>query len=350
MGTAALTILEGLLEVNEVRTASVTALDGSYRMAFTANDTTLSAATNVTLAAAEVSLVGASFTAQGATLPSVTVDGMTTFNTTPELTTLTADMVISNAYEAVDPVNDTLSVTSKKVHLNGDVAVSGVLNAASSNEILLKDKTVTLGVSDGLIDDSGNDRSGIIIPGAPLNIPPEADAALYEHSLLWNQQDATFTVAGNDIVPHRRPVFEFKGGNVAVSAPDTQSRKTTFFFAPYITADVASLGLYQSMSGQHKLIQTFAAPAVPRLPVWVTTTLDDVALGEAVDVQFDATYATSYSKLSGDFPDSVTLSNAGALAGTPTIAGTSNFIIRAFNTLANVYVDRQFSLTVTEPV
>lgn len=266
--TAVMTLVEGLTAVDQLRFATATALDGTYRIAHTSADTTLTAVDEISFTALTVNLPSAVFTAEGATISKVSVAGTTSFSNVTA-TDIIADTLTTNLFEAKDPATDTITVTASKIQLNADVEVTGTLDTASTRELLIKDKILTLGAhdanNDGVedVDDTTRDGAGILIPGAPANLPVGADAGLYEHSLKWIRNDGDFNSDGTAVVPHRKPSWEFKGGAVGLAAPDTSNRKAHFFFAPYYTSTIASLGLYYSVDGQSKLIQTFAAPAVP---------------------------------------------------------------------------------------
>jgi hypothetical protein len=270
--SSVITLIEGLAAVNQIRFASATALDGTYRIAHTSTDSTLSAVDEVSFTAPTVNLPGAVFTDSGVTLSKISVAGDTNFVGGLDAVDIVADVVASNLFEAVDPANDTITITAKKIQLNADFEIAGTLDTANQRSLLIKDKVLTLGANDadgdGVVDvdDTTRDGAGIVIPGEPANMPAGTDAALYEHSLKWMLNEGDFTPAGAAIAPHLKPTWQFNGGGVGICAPDLHARKSRFFFAPYYTTSVASLGLYYSIEGDVKLVQTFAAPAVPVTP------------------------------------------------------------------------------------
>lgn len=265
---AVMTLVEGLTAVDQLRFATATALDGTYRIAHTNADTALTAVDEISFTAATVNLPSAVFTTAGATIAKISVAGTTTFSNLTA-TDVVADTLTTNLFEAMNPATDTITVTSNKIQLNSNVQVTGTLDTATTRELLIKDKILTLGAhdadNDGIedVDDSTRDGAGILIPGAPTNLPTGVDPTLYEHSLKWTRNDGDFKPDGTEVVPHRKPYWQFMGGALGIAAPDASNRKAEFFFAPYYTDEVASLGLYYSVDGQSKLIQTFAAPAVP---------------------------------------------------------------------------------------
>ena len=266
---SAITLIEGLAAVNQLRFASATALDGTYRIAHTSADTTLTAVDEISFTAPTVNLPGAIFTSLGVTLTKLGVAGATNFAGGVQAADVVGDRIITNLFEAVHPADDTITVTAKKIQLNADVEITGTLNAASTSELMIKDKILTLGAhdanGDGVVDvdDTTRDGSGIVIPGEPANMPVGTDAGLYEHSMKWELNAGDFTSGGEVIAPHLKPTWTFRGGGLSISGPDAHARKARFFFAPYYTNSVASLGLYYGIDGQVKLVQTFAAPAVP---------------------------------------------------------------------------------------
>ena len=269
MSRSSITLADGLAVVNKLRFASATALDGTYRIAHTSTDTTLTAVDLISFDAPTVTLPGAVFTSAGATLTKLAVAGSTNFAGGLNSRYIVADTAVTNLFQAVDPVNDTITLTASKIQLDADIRITGSLDATSRRDLLIKDKVLTLGAydanSDGVedVNDTTRDRAGIIVPGTPANMPLGTDSALYEHSLRWEKNSGDFTADGLAIAPHLKPAWTFNGGALAISAPDEHARKARFFFAPYYTNEVASLGLYYGVGANVKLLQTFAAPAVP---------------------------------------------------------------------------------------
>jgi len=88
-------------------------------------------------------------------------------------------------------------------------------------------------------------------------------------------------------------------------------------------------------------------------PVVVAVTAASLAGGVSgsayAGAQLAATGGSSlaWSKLSGDLPPGITLSAAGALAGTPTAAGAYAFTAKALDT-TGAYGTQSFTITVTE--
>lgn len=267
--SSAITLIEGLAAVNQLRFASATALDGTYRIAHTSTDTTLTAIDEISFTAPTVNVPGAVFTSAGATLAKVSVAGASNFAGGLAAVDVVADRVVTNLFEAVNPANDTITVTANKIQLNADIEITGSLDSVNRRDLLIKDKILTLGANDPNgdgtvdVDDTNRDGAGIVIPGAPANMPNGTDATLYEHSMKWRLNSGDFASNGDAIAPHLKPTWTFKGGALAITGPDSQARKARFFFAPYYTANVASLGLYYGVGSDVKLVQTFAAPAVP---------------------------------------------------------------------------------------
>lgn len=92
--------------------------------------------------------------------------------------------------------------------------------------------------------------------------------------------------------------------------------------------------------------RTFIA-TVSSLPVWTTgNALADIAKDAAYSFTLVASNTTSYAVQSGSLPAGVSLSSGtGVLSGTPTVAGSYSFTIRATRT-ALVFVDRSFTLLI----
>jgi alpha-tubulin suppressor-like RCC1 family protein len=86
-------------------------------------------------------------------------------------------------------------------------------------------------------------------------------------------------------------------------------------------------------------------------PVWVTTSpLSEILQAEPVSIQLAATYATSYSVVSGVVPG-LSLSRTGLLTGSPVNAGLTDLVVRAETGNAGVYKDRTLQAFVdTRPV
>jgi hypothetical protein len=89
-------------------------------------------------------------------------------------------------------------------------------------------------------------------------------------------------------------------------------------------------------------------------PVWPSFSFSSGVVGVAYSQDFDlapAAAPTSYSVVSGALPDGLSLSDVsadvGRISGTPTVANTFTFTLRA----ANAYgvADQAFSLTISAP-
>lgn len=346
MSSVPLTIVEGTASSEQVRFHTATDLAGDVRIEHTTGTTAHTAATLISLTSAAVNINAAATSATG----TLTVDGDVTAKT----------KVITNEIQTKVPGTDTLVVTAKKIKLDADeVEITGMLNTITTTELLVKDKLITLGAVDANednvpdINDTTRDQAGFVIAGVPANLPAGKDPVLYEHHMKWLVKEGDFLVGGTEVAPHRKPIFEFNGGALAISAPDVLGRKATFTIAPYFTSTTASLGIYYSLEdGRAKLMQTFSADVfAPAPPVWVTTSpLTNAVINVAYSVTLNATNAVSYSLAPlSSFPAGLTITNVGAvwsLSGTPTVATTTSFVIRATTSQGGT-ADRTFTLTVT---
>jgi hypothetical protein len=91
---------------------------------------------------------------------------------------------------------------------------------------------------------------------------------------------------------------------------------------------------------------------VAAVPVWTTgAALTDVLTGVAITtVNFAATNAVSYAVKSGStLPAGIALSSAGALTGTPTVAGSYSFVVTATGASSVAVADRTFTWVVATP-
>lgn len=89
-------------------------------------------------------------------------------------------------------------------------------------------------------------------------------------------------------------------------------------------------------------------------PVWPAFTFAGGVVGIAYSQQWDLTPAsppTTYSVVSGSLPTGLSLTSPspdlGLLSGTPTVAGTYSFTLRATNAFGTA--DQAFTLVVTAP-
>jgi hypothetical protein len=90
-------------------------------------------------------------------------------------------------------------------------------------------------------------------------------------------------------------------------------------------------------------------------PVWGSFAMfSDGVIGESYTMEWDLTGAsspTTYEVLTGALPDGLGLTsvsgNTGRISGTPTVAGTFNFTLRATNEFGSA--DQAFSITIVSP-
>ena len=351
-----LTLLEGTSASDQVRFNTAATVDGDIRVTHTAGTTAHTAGTLISVIAPTVVVPSTTFTATSAAMTgTLSVAGDTTMSNATASGVVTANTkFVSNLIEGIAPLVDTLVIKSKKVKLDADVEITGNLNTVSTQELLVKDKVIRVGAvdanEDGVddIDDTTRDGAGLVVPGAPANLPVGKDAAKYEHHFLWKIKNGDFLGSGDAVAPHLKPMWEVAGGGLGITAPDFTDRMATFFFAPYFTATTASLGLYYSLvDGRVKLVHTFSTGVFGGPPVWVTaSSLTGGTVGTQYTSSVVATGAVSYAVFSGALPGGVTLSAAGVLTGTPTAAGNFAFTVRATGTVPAVFADRAFTLAV----
>lgn len=92
-----------------------------------------------------------------------------------------------------------------------------------------------------------------------------------------------------------------------------------------------------------------------KAPEWVTAqgALSSGQTGSAYSVQLSATdettIACTYTVVSGSLPNGVTLSSSGLLSGTPTVASTFSFTVRATD-VGGGFAERAFSIAVAAPI
>lgn len=80
-------------------------------------------------------------------------------------------------------------------------------------------------------------------------------------------------------------------------------------------------------------------------PVFVTTSpLPPGGVGDAYSVQIAANYADAFSRVGGTLPPGLTLAATGWVTGTPSMAGTNQFTVRATNDYG--WSNRMFDLTI----
>ena len=270
--TTVLTVPIGTSTVDRLRFDTATALDGSLRIAHTTGKSAYTASSEINIDANEVRVPGATYTTLGGGqfAADLTVTGATTLSSLAGTDIVASTKFVGNTFNARNPATDTLVVTAKKVVLDCDVDITGSLDTLASQIINIQDKVLMLGAvdanADGVVDttDVTRDGSGLVIPGAPVNMPGGTDAALYEHSIKWNVRDGDFKVDGSDVAVHKKPLWELNGGAMCISGVDHVERQAQFFFAPVFEAGTSTLGLYYTVGdGRVKLVQTFSADAFP---------------------------------------------------------------------------------------
>ena len=356
MSNVPLTLLEGISASDQTRFNTAATVDGDVRITHTTGTTAHTAATLISLTAATVTVPSTTFTSTSTAMTgTLDVVGDTTLSNATASGVITANgKVVTNLIEGKVPATDTIVIKSKNIKLDADVQITGNLDTVSTRDLLVKDKPITLGAvdadEDGIddLDDTTRDGAGIIIPGVPANLPVSKDEANYEHSLKWLVNNGDFLSNGDAVVPHQKPMWQVSGGSLGITAPDFTDRKATFFFAPYFTATIASLGLYYKLDdGRVKLVHTFSTGVFGGPPVWVTTDpLTAGTNGVAYTISLVATGAVSYAVFSGALPGGLTLSAGGILSGTPSAAGNFAFTVRATGSVPLLFTDRPFTLTI----
>ena len=109
--------------------------------------------------------------------------------------------------------------------------------------------------------------------------------------------------------------------------------------------------MLQAMNGSGGNMRSFsitivAAPVVLVVPTITTSSLTGGTVGTSYSQALSATGTVpiTWSLDSGNLPDGLTLSTAGVISGTPTVAGTSNFTVQASNAVGNT--TKPLSITV----
>jgi hypothetical protein len=181
---------------------------------------------------------------------------------------VSATGVIAPSFSTADVLNDDMTVSAKNIILNGNVEIKGTLDTINTQILTVKDKEIVVGVidadGDGLNDDpldTVRDNGGLVVAGAPANLPSGTDATLYEHSLRWKLKDGDFDATEAAMAPHQKPMWTFSGGGIAIATPDLNAQAATWFMAPYFDAatQTASLGLYFKSEGfDPVLVQNFS--------------------------------------------------------------------------------------------
>ncbi|MET4158413.1 putative Ig domain-containing protein [Agromyces sp. PvR057] len=101
-------------------------------------------------------------------------------------------------------------------------------------------------------------------------------------------------------------------------------------------------------NGDVTVDRQFTGSVKAPLVVWVTDEVDPVPVDHALGLAFVAKNAATLSVVSGSLPTGTALSVEGLLTGTPTVAGSSTFTIRATNADGES-ADRAFTLDVLAP-
>ena len=270
--TTVITVPVGTSTVDRIRFDTATALDGSLRITHSTGVSAYSATSAINIIAPEVRVPSASYTVAtgGSFAANLTVTGATTLQEIQATELTTSTKVTSNTVDARNPSTDTIVVTAKNVLLKCDVEITGSLDTLASQIINIQDKTITIGAIDaddnGVVDttDVTRDGSGIVIPGAPVNMPTGTNASLYEHSIKWLRRSGDFNVDGSQVAPQHKPLWELNGGSMSITGVDHVERPAQFFFAPNFEGGVATLGLFYTVDdGRVKLVQNFSADAFP---------------------------------------------------------------------------------------
>jgi hypothetical protein len=348
----------GISTSDQTRFNTAATLDGDVRITHTTGTSAHTAATLISLTAATVTVPSTTFNATSTAMTgTLSVVGDTTLSNATASGTITATTrARTNLIEGLTPATDTLVIKSKKVKLEADVEITGNLDTVSTRDLLVKDKTITLGAVDADednvddLDDTTRDGAGILIPGPPANLPVGKDAAKYEHSMRWKLNNGDFLPNGDAVVPHQRPAFEFSGGNLSLRQPDFTDRNARFFFAPYFTATVASLGLYYALDdGRVKLVHTFSTGVFGGPPVFTTPeALPAATVGSPYTTSIVATGAVTYSLFArGTLPAELDISSSGVITGTPTAPVNAAFTVRATGSVPSLFTDKAFTLVIS---
>lgn len=329
--------------------------DGSSRVSYAAGTTTVAAPLQVALTAAAVRPPGAEFTQARAVLQAVSVPGVTVLADAGS-TTVAAGAASVNVIGAADPSDDTVTVTAKTIHLDADVRVAGALDTASAATLSLLDTTLRMGAIDvdgdevADMEDALRDGAGLVVPGAPKDLPSGKDAALFEHSLTWAKRLGDFDTAEATMAPHQRPLWEARGGGVSIVSPDAGGRPARFLFSPTFNASEARMDAYYKVGDEATLVATFATPPFQSPPDWngAAEALAPGTKGAAYTHTFAAAGADTYALAGGTLPAGVTLSARGVLSGTASESGAFTFAVAAL-TSDGASSERGFTLLLEGP-
>lgn len=355
MSTTARVLLTsgGVGQVTQVVPIDNTPPPGNLVVQHNAGTTIFTATTALNFNAPVVNVPGVTFSGSGVAFSQgVAALGESSFGTIAT-NAVTTDVANVNTINPAVVTGD-VTVTSN-LNVEGSLRVKGSVDTILSRNLEVRDKVVTLGVADADdnaivdLDDSTRDGAGIVVAGAPANMPSNKDPANYEHSLTWNRRDGDFLPGGEPLAPHRKSLWRLKGGGFSMVAPDAAERQAEFYFAPLHTASRATLGLYYGLDdGRTRLVHTFDTPAFPQAaPTWRTSQNLVAAVNENRSRSFVAYRASSYTLQSGTLPPGTTLSTAGLLTGAATLVGDYTFTVRASS--ADAHADRSFVYRVLTP-
>lgn len=106
------------------------------------------------------------------------------------------------------------------------------------------------------------------------------------------------------------------------------------------TAGTYSFRVSANNSYGSTLTSTLSITVNPQAPVWTDQTISSPAIKDAAYSDgVSASNQAQYQISSGSLPTGITLNtSSGAIAGTPTVAGTSNFTIQAYNATGTISV------------
>lgn len=342
----------GVGQVTQLVPANNAPSNGNQVIQQGGGQSTFTATDSLNFNAPVVSLPGAQFSSAGSTFTQgLTALGASTFGSVAT-NAVTTDAANVNTINAATTNGEVLINAS--LNVAGTLRVQGGIDTVFSRNLAVQDKVVTLGHLDaddnGLtdLDDTTRDGAGIVVAGAPANLPPDKDPADYEHSLTWNVRDGDFLPGGVPLPPHKKPLWRLKGGGFSIVSPDSSNRQAEFYFAPYHTPTRASLGLYYGVDDQTCLVHTFDAPKFPEAaPIWHTIENLVACVDENRARSFLAHRASSYSLQSGNLPPGTTLSPEGVLTGAATATGYYQFTVRASS--ADAFTDKLFVYNVLPP-
>jgi hypothetical protein len=183
--------------------------------------------------------------------------------------------------------------------------------------------------------------NGAIMSASPLTLPTGVSETAYSQTITATGGTApyTYVVLGGALLPAGMSLNRATG-----TLSGTPTVSGTFHFAVLVTDSSTGVGPY-SISKSYSL--TVDAPTISVTPA----TLGVGAAGSAYSATLTASGGAApyaFAITAGSLPAGLTLSSTGALAGTPTAAGTFNMTVTA--TDAGGFIGAQaYSLTVTAP-